>query len=112
MFKQFKLIEQGVFTKEETRECLSEIGLISNGLVKIGEFTEYFKKQNAGILYLRDYEISVGEEIYACKADNWIRTSIKSLQLNDTNVESVKKGEVGIVTECALEKGYELFVKG
>lgn len=33
------------------------------------------------------------------------------LQLNDKDVDQVDNGEVGIVTDIELEKGYEIFVK-
>lgn len=38
-------------------------------------------------------------------------TSIVSIQLNDKDVDQVDNGEVGIVTDIELEKGYEIFVK-
>lgn len=33
------------------------------------------------------------------------------IQLNDKDVDQVDNGEVGIVTDIELEKGYEIFVK-
>lgn len=49
--------------------------------------------------------------IYAKKDGKWICTSIVSIQLNDKDVDQVDNGEVGIVTDIELEKGYEIFVK-
>lgn len=34
-----------------------------------------------------------------------------AIQLNDKDVDQVDNGEVGIVTDIELEKGYEIFVK-
>ena len=35
---------------------------------------------------------------------------VASIQLDGKNVDSVQNGEVGIVTEAELEKGFELFI--
>lgn len=114
MYKQYKLIEEGIFTKEETRESLCQVGMITllpKTMKKIGILEEYYKKPKAGILRLTDFELSVGEELWAKKDEKWIRTSIISMQLDDKDVKKANNGEVGIVTECELEKGYEIFVK-
>ena len=67
---------------------------------------------------IRDYAIAYAvqtslEQIinYAKKDGKWICTSIVSIQLNDKDVDQVDNGEVGIVTDIELEKGYEIFVK-
>lgn len=113
LYNQYKLIEAGIFTKEETRDSLDEWGLISlipKRLKSVGIFEEYFKKPKAGILKLNNSEIKVGDEIYGQKGGKWIRTKITSIQLNDKNVDSAKDGEVGIATETELEKGVEIFI--
>lgn len=114
LYNQYKLIENGVFTKEETRDSLVEWGLISlipKNLIRVGVYDEYFKKPKAGILMLNNVRIKVGDEIYAHKGERWIRTQIASLQLNGENVDCADSGEVGIVTETELEKGFEIFIK-
>ena len=114
LFKQFKFIEAGIFTKEETRNSLKKIGLITllpSNLKHIGKLDEYFKKAKAGIIKLNSSEISIGDSVWARKGDDWIKTVIISLRLNDIDVESVCDGEIGIATEVELAKGYELFVK-
>ena len=60
---------------------------------------------------LDSIKISIGDSVWARKGNDWIKTIIKSLRLNDIDVESVCDGEIGIVTEAELAKGYELFVK-
>ncbi len=113
LYNQNKLIEAGIFTKEETRDSLDEWGLISlipKRLKRVGIFEEYFKKPKAGILKLNNSEIKVGDEIYGQKGGKWIRTKITSLQLDDKNVDSVQNGEAGIATETELEKGVEIFI--
>lgn len=114
LYNQYKLIENGIFTKEETRDSLVEWGLISlipNNLISIGVYDEYFKKPKAGIMTLNNVRIKVGDEIYAKKGERWIRTQITSIQLNDENVDFAYNGEVGIVTDIELEKGFEIFIK-
>ena len=60
---------------------------------------------------LNNVRIKVGDEIYAKKGERWIRTQITSIQLNDENVDFAYNGEVGIVTDIELEKGFEIFIK-
>ena len=114
LYNQYKLIENGIFTKEETRNALDEWGLISlipQNLISLGIYDEYFKKPKAGILMLNNIKIKVGDEIYARKGERWIRTQITSIQLNDKNVDCADNGEVGMVTDIELEKGFEIFIK-
>ena len=114
LYNQYKLIENGIFTKKETRESLDKWGLISllpKNLIRVGIYKEYFKKPKAGILTLNNVKLEVGKMIYAKKDGKWICTSIVSIQLNDKDVDQVDNGEVGIVTDIELEKGYEIFVK-
>ena len=114
LYNQYKLIENGIFTKKETRNSLDEWGLISlipQNLISLGIYDEYFKKPKAGILMLNNIKIKVGDEIYARKGERWIRTQITSIQLNDKNVDCADNGEVGMVTDIELEKGFEIFIK-
>lgn len=114
LYNQYKLIENGIFTKEETRDSLVKWGLISlipKNLISIGVYDEYFKKPKAGIMTLNNVRIKVGDEIYAKKGERWIRTQITSIQLDDKNVDCAYNGEVGIVTDMELEKGFEIFIK-
>lgn len=114
LYNQYKLIENGIFTKDETRDSLDEWGLISlipKNLISVGVYNEYYKKPKAGILTLNNVGIKVGDEIYARKGERWIRTQIASIQLNDENVDCADNGEVGIVTDVELEKAFEIFIK-
>ena len=114
LYNQFKLIENGIFTKEETRDSLDKSGLISlipKNLISLGTYIEYYKKPKAGILVLNNVKLKVGYEIYAQKEERWIRTKINSIHLKDKNVEYTDNGEVGIVTDIELEKGFEIFIK-
>lgn len=112
LYKQYRLIEDKIFTKEETRDALYEYGVISlipRNLKYIGTYSEYFKKPKAGILILNNTKIKVGDEVYAKKDERWIYTKINSIRVNDIDVEYAESGEVGLVTDIELENGYEIF---
>lgn len=114
LYKQFSYINNGVFTKEETRKSISKYGLISllpENLVLVGKYLEYYKKPKAGILIIDNCLLALGDTIWANKGDIWKKTTIISIQLNGKDVQSVEKGEIGIATECELDKGYELYIK-
>ena len=112
LYKQYKLIEDKIFTKEETRNALCEYGIISlipKRLKYIGTYSEYFKKPKAGILILNNTKINVGDEVYAKKDERWVYTKINSIQVNNIDVEYAESGEIGLVTDIELENGYEIF---
>lgn len=112
LYKQYKLIENKIFTKEETRNALCEHGVISlipRSLNYIGTYSEYFKKPKAGILILDNTKIKVGDEVYAKKGERWVYTKINSIQVNNIDVECAEGGEVGLVTDIELENGYEIY---
>lgn len=114
LYKQFSYINDGVFTKEETRKSFSKYGLISllpENLVLVGKYLEYYKIPKAGILNIDNCLLSVGDIIWANKGDIWKKTTITSIQLNGKDVQSIENGEIGIVTECELDKGYALYIK-
>ena len=113
-YQQFKLIEDGIFTKEETRQAMKQIGLITLlpiNFYSIGTVTEYFKKSKACILNLNDVEIKRGIYVWAKKGALWKKGTICSIQVDDNDVDTAKNSEVGLVLDIELAKGFELFVK-
>lgn len=114
LYQQFKLIEDGIFTKEETRQAMKQIGLITLlpiNFYSIGTVTEYFKKSKACILNLNDVEIKRGIYVWAKKGALWKKGTICSIQVDDNDVDTAKNSEVGLVLDIELAKGFELFVK-
>lgn len=114
LYQRFKLIEDGIFTKEETRLTMNQIGLITllpQDFYSIGTVTEYFKKPKACILNLNDVEIKCGICIWAKKGELWKRGRICSIRVDDNAVETAKSGEVGLVLDIELAKGFELFIR-
>lgn len=114
LYQQFKLIEDGIFTKEETRQAMKQIGLITllpKDFYSIGIVTEYFKKSKACILNLNDVEIKRGIFVWAKKGELWKKGKICSIQVDDNDVDRAKNSEVGLVLDIELAKGFELFVR-
>lgn len=114
LYQQFKLIEDGIFTKEETREAMKQIGLITlfpKDFYRIGKVTEYYKKPKACIINLNGVEIERGICIWAKKGEQWKKGRICSIQVDGKDVDIAKKGEVGLALDVELAKGFELFAK-
>ena len=110
------MAEKAEFAYAICEQALKPVPLTSRHIAVIDKsvshmYEEYFKKPKAGILTLNNVKLEVGKMIYAKKDGKWICTSIVSIQLNDKDVDQVDNGEVGIVTDIELEKGYEIFVK-
>lgn len=105
------MIEKGIFTKEEIRDSLKDIGLMSllpNTIKKVGTITEYFKKPKAGIMEI-DNEIKVSDEVLCEKNGEWVKANILSIKIDDKAVEAISKGEIGIVLDVELAKGYNIY---
>lgn len=114
LYQQFQLIEEGIFTKEETRQSMKKLGLITlipENFYSIGKVTEYYEKPKACILNLSNIEIKCGDYIWAKKADVWKKGKICSIQIDDKDVDIAQNGEIGLVLDIELAKGYELFGK-
>lgn len=114
LYQQFHFIEDGIFTKEETRQAMKTIGLITllpENYYSIGKVIEYYNKPKACILDIHDVEIKRGGYIWAKKGDVWKKGKICSIQVNDKDVDIACDGEVGLVLDIELAKGFELFIK-
>ena len=114
LYQQFKLIEDGIFTKEETRQAMRQIGLITllpKDFYSIGTVTEYFKKPKACILNLKEVEIKRDTYVWAKKGEMWKKGRICSIQVDGKDVDIAKDGEVGVVLDIELAKGFELFCR-
>lgn len=113
LYQQYKLIERDIFKKEEIRECLKKFGLVDfipSNLQFIGSVSEYYIKSNACILNLENKLINIGDYIWAYK-DTWYKGKIKSMQVDSQPCQTVSDGEVGIVLDIPLGKGYRLYIK-
>ncbi|MCM1211475.1 MAG: hypothetical protein NC318_07715 [Blautia sp.] len=114
LYQQFKLIKDGVFTKEETRQAMKQIGLVTllpKDFDSIGVVTEYYKKPKACIINLKNTEIKCGICVWGKKEDVWKKGKICSIQVDGKDVDAAKDGEVGVVLDIELANGFELFVR-
>lgn len=114
LYQQYKLIEEGIFTKEETRLSMKKTGLITllpDDFCYIGQIKEYFRKPQAGILNINGIEIKVGDEIWARKDERWLKGKVHSIQVDGNNVDKADSGEIGVVLDVELNKGFELYIK-
>lgn len=79
----------------------------------IGKITEVFSKAKACILLSEGAELNSGQEVYVKKAGGVCVSTIKSIQINSTDVtyvKSTKGDEVGLQVIPPPEKGSLLFV--
>lgn len=114
MFKQYRLIENGIFSKDDTREMLRKFGVISlvpDNLRKVGIVKEYFKRHNAGIVDIENTNLKVGDCIYCMKHNDWKIGIIQSIQLDGKDVSEANNGEIGIVLDIEVSKGFVLYKK-
>lgn len=113
LYQQYRLIQEGVFTKEETMKSLKGVGLISlipENLVKIGIVEEYYKKPNACIINISGATISCGDNVWAKKGIEWKKGKVINLQKNEQDISCVDNGEIGMVLDIVLSTGYEIFI--
>lgn len=111
LYKKYWMIEKGIFTKEETRGALKEIGLMTllpDSIKKVGTFTEYYKKPRAGIMVI-DNEIKVSDEVLCEKNGEWLKATVLSIKADDKEVDAISQGEIGIVLDAELSKGYNIY---
>ena len=114
MHKKYKLIESGVFTKKAVREAFHKQGLLDLTPVDmqmIGKVSEYYQKPQACIVELDRIKVCVGDEIICNKDDIWVKGKVESMQVNNNCIDSAHDGEVGLVLDVELGKGYVLYKK-
>lgn len=112
MYKKYKLIENGIFTKEKVRQAFFKKGLLDltpTNLFKIGIVKEYFKKPRACILDIINAKLCVGDEILCNKDDIWLNGKIESIQKDDKTIDNVQNGEIGLVLDIELAEGFTLY---
>ena len=87
------------------------ITLLPVNFCYIGQIKEYFRKPKAGILNINGIEIKVGDEIWARKDERWLKGKVHSIQVDGNNVDKAASGEIGVVLDVELNKGFELYIK-
>ncbi len=114
LYKHYKLINEGIFTKEEIRQTFDEHGLMTllpSNLVKVGQIKHYYKKHNAGIFDICKNSISVGDTIWLNKNEIWKKGYITNLQINGNDVKNANSGEIGMNANIELAEGFDIYIK-
>lgn len=112
MYKSYKYIEDGVFTKEEVKDAFYKHGLldlIPVDMRTVGKVNKYYPKTKACIVELDNVKVCVGDEIICKKGDICLKAKVESLQEQNSSVDSAQHGEIGLVLDIELEKGYILY---
>lgn len=113
LYKAYFLVEEGVLQKEDIRESLFNIGLITlepEKIEPIGVPHETLMNGTIAIINLHNATLSVGDTLFARKQDEYLKVTIESLQIDGESVDSCMSGEVGIKLNKAIKRNSELFV--
>lgn len=114
LYKAYFLIEEGILQKTDVRESLFNTGLITlepKNITSIGIPHELFIDGQIAIINLNGTTIKIGDTLITKKQDDYSKVTIKSIQVNGTNVDSCTSGEVGIKLDKKIKKNSELFIK-
>ncbi|MDW0360526.1 hypothetical protein Q8G38_14490 [Halomonas venusta] len=114
LFNAYFLIESGVISKSEVRDCLFEYGLIElkpKNLISLGVPQEYFSAGTVVIITLNGISLKKGMDLYVRKNNQYSKVKILSLKINDQGVDDAENGEVGVKLSCSVKSKSEFFVK-
>lgn len=114
LYKAYFLIEEGILKKSTVRDQLFKTGLISlepSNLKSLGVPDEYFMAGQVAIVNLDGVSIKKGDTLIVKKQDEYFKTTIESLKLDDAEVESADSGVVGVKFDKKLKRNSELFIE-
>lgn len=112
LYKQLCAINKGYASKERTKEDMLKTGLVTftlDNLVYIGEVSEVLKKGNVAIFNLNGESIDLGMTLVFNKKDEFKEAAIKSIELDDCEVNNANSGEVGVFVDIKLSKGMKIY---
>ena len=103
LFKAIRLCQENILTKEIVRKNLEIPGLfksIPNNFVKLGKINNLLKRAEVICLELDCEKIEVEDELLLEDGNDFYKSKIISMQVNDKDVTIAKKGDgVGIKIE-------------
>lgn len=113
LFIWYRLINKGVFCKEEIRDVLRNSGLIP--LVPLnyrflGMIKEYLQIPRAFIIALDNVEVRIGDSLLFVKELDFQKADILSIQDEGKSVEKFSAGEAGIVVDAKIGKGFSVYL--
>ena len=113
LFTWYKLVSKGLFSKDEVREVLRQLGsipLIPPNYKLLGTIKEYLPKPNAFIIDLDNVEIKAGKKLLFVKGLDFQKADIQSLQDQGKPVQGISNGEAGVVVDARIGKGYSVYL--
>lgn len=113
LFRAYLLVEQGILTKKDVREQLYENGLVKfmpKNIVSIGVPGELLKDGSVVIVNIDNISIKKGDSLIAQKNGSFAKFKIESIRVNDTEVDTVSTGEIGLKVDGKIQKKSELFI--
>jgi hypothetical protein len=114
LFNLYFEILNKTISKEEAREQLTKIGLVTfspSNLIFLDEPKEFFHDGFVCIIKIKNITINVGDELFIEKNDIYYKVIIKSIKLNDVPVKSISQGEIGIELDKRIRKKSKLWIK-
>ncbi|CAN1212615.1 Restriction endonuclease [Tumidithrix helvetica PCC 7403] len=114
LFKLYFNIEKGFITKEDARSSLLKCGLVQFKPSKARLLSRPYEILYGGkivILNIVNTLLKVGSSIIVCNKDNWFKTEILTIRLNDNDVDSIQNGEIGIRLSKEVHKESELWLE-
>ena len=114
LYQWHEMIAQNILCKADVRNLLLSYGavpMLPEDFDEIGVISEYYGGHNAFVLNLCGTPISVGDTLVFSKDYHWFSSSVRSLQLDDQDVQSADRGQVGIVVDKPMGKGYAVYIR-
>lgn len=113
------LLDYLVFFKEYTSSLVQVLSKnllhfeIKGNSIELGEITDVFSEGKIICLTTKNTPIKIGDEIIAKNGQNIIKTTIRSIRLDDTEVENVDANsnyEIGISIDDKIKRNYTIFL--
>ena len=107
LFNLYFNIERGIVSKDDAREALFQVGLVSfrpSGATTIPRPREIHYKGEVVVIDLDDLEIKTGDRVVFDSNGRHDCADVLEIQVNGEAVERVSRGEVGV----RLSKGIDV----
>ncbi len=108
LFKAIRLCQENIISKESIRKSLEAPGIfkaIPTSFEQIGKIEKILDKINVICIPLECEKISVNDELLIIEDNNYYKTKIVSMMVNEIGVEESKKGDkVGIKIDKDIPK--------
>lgn len=113
LFKVYKSIEDGIFTKEEIQEQLFEFGQIDfkSNLDYVGKVDKIFKKQVVASLDLSGITVNVGDILIGEKNNVLTKYTVISIQKDKVSLENCSEGRVGLKLDKLMDTNTYIWKK-